>query len=90
MLDLINTQLTDPFRIVLLIALFSTMLRTRAATGTYLPLIAGAVFVAVILPLTLSNGGDLITAVLAGIVANVTILAIILGIWTIYQKAKNK
>lgn len=90
MLDLINTQLTDPFRIVLLIALFSTMLRTRAATGTYLPLIAGAVFVAVILPLTLSNGGDLITAVLAGIVANVTILAIILAVWTIYQKAKNK
>jgi hypothetical protein len=90
MLELINQQLTDPFRIVLLIALFSTMLRTRAATGTYLPLAAGAVFVAVILPLTLSNGGDFMTAVLAGIVANVTILAIILAVWTIYENAKNK
>jgi hypothetical protein len=30
------------------------------------------------------------TAVLAGIVANVTILAIILAVWTIYENAKNK
>ena len=90
MLDLINQQLTDPFRIILLIALFSTMLRTRAATGTYLPLAAGAVFVAVILPLTMSKGGDFLTTALAGLVANVTILAMILGVWTIYQNAKRK
>jgi len=90
MLDLINQQLTDPFRIILLIALFGTMLRTRAATGTYIPLAAGAVFVAVILPLTMSKGGDFMPTVLAGLVANVTILAIILGVWTIYQNAKKK
>ena len=88
MLDLVNHQLTDPFRIILLIALFSTMLRTRAATGTYLPLAAGAVFVAVILPLTM--GGDLVPSVLAGLISNVTILAIILGVWTIYQNARRK
>ncbi len=87
MLDLVNHQLTDPFRIILLIALFSTMLRTRAATGTYLPLAAGAVFVAVILPLT--QGGDLVPTVLAGLISNVTILAIILGVWTIYQNVKK-
>ena len=89
MLDLVNHQLTDPFRIILLIALFSTMLRTRAATGTYLPLAAGAVFVAVILPLTMAPGGDFLPTVLAGLISNVTILAIILGVWTIYQNAKK-
>ncbi len=90
MLDLVNQQLTDPFRIILLIALFSTMVRTRAATGTYVPLAAGAVFVAVILPLTMSKSGDFMSAVLAGLVTNVTILAIILGVWTMYQNAKRK
>lgn len=90
MLDLINGQLSDPFRIVLLIALFSTMLRTRAATGIYLPLAAGAFFVAAILPMTMSKGGDFMPAMLAGLIANVTILAIILGVWTIYQNAKRK
>ena len=88
MLDLVNHQLTDPFRIILLIALFITMLRTRAATGTYLPLAVGAVFVAVILPLT--QGGDFLPVFLAGLISNVTILAIILGVWTIYQNARRK
>jgi hypothetical protein len=91
MLDLINDQLTDPFRIGLLIALFATMLRTRAASGTIIPLAAGAVFVAVILPSTLQTGtAPLMQSVMAGVVSNVTILALILGVWTIYQGTKAK
>jgi hypothetical protein len=89
MLDLINSQLTDPFRIGLLIALFVTMLRTRAASGIVLPLAAGIVFVAVIVPTTMGSGFVLQT-VLAGVVSNAVIVAAIYGIWTIYQRAKSK
>lgn len=89
MIELINTQLTDPFRIGLLIALFVTMLRTRAASGTVLPLAAGIVFVAVIVPTTM-GGGFVLQTVLAGLIANVVIVAAIFGIWTIYQRAKSK
>ena len=38
--DLLLSQLADPFRIGLLIALFVTMLRTRAASGVWVPLAA--------------------------------------------------
>jgi hypothetical protein len=89
MLDLINSQLTDPFRIGLLIALFVTMLRTRASSGTVLPLAAGVVFVAVIVPSTM-GGAFALQTVLAGIVSNAVILAAVFGIWTIYQRAKSK
>jgi hypothetical protein len=89
MLDLINSQLTDPFRIGLLIALFVTMLRTRAASGIVLPLAAGIVFVAVIVPTTMGSGFVLQTG-LAGVVSNAVIVAAIYGIWTIYQRAKSK
>ena len=41
MIDLIQSQLLDPFRIGLIAALVFTMLRTRGATGTVLPLAAG-------------------------------------------------
>jgi len=50
--ELIQAQATDVFRIGLIVALVVTMLRTRAATGTVLPLAAGVLFVAVIVPMT--------------------------------------
>ncbi len=88
--DLLVAQLSDPFRIGLLIALFVTMLRTRAASGTLIPLAIGAVFVAVLLPLTAqaSLAAPLATVIGVGIVANVIWLAIILAIWTLYQRLK--
>lgn len=88
--DLLLSQLSDPFRIGLLIALFITMLRTRAASGTLTPLAIGAVFVAVLLPLTAqaSLAAPLATVIGIGIVANVILLAIILGAWTLYLRLK--
>ena len=56
MIELIQSQLLDPFRIGLIVALVFTMFRTRAATGTFIPLTAGVIFVAVILPATQSPG----------------------------------
>ena len=88
--DLLLSQLADPFRIGLLIALFVTMLRTQAASGTIVPLAVGAVFVAVILPVSAQSdlAAPLATVVGVGIIANVVLLAIILGAWTLYQRSK--
>ena len=88
--DLLVAQLSDPFRIGLLIALFITMLRTRAASGTLIPLAIGAVFVAVLLPLTAqaSQAAPLATLIGVGIIANVIWLAIILGAWSLYLRLK--
>lgn len=49
----IISQATDVFRIGLLIALILTMLRTEQATGTLVPLAAGILFVAVLIPMTI-------------------------------------
>ena len=56
-LDILKSQLMDPFRIALLIALVFTMWRNRAVTGTVVPLLAGMLFVAVIIPATISAPG---------------------------------
>jgi hypothetical protein len=79
--DLVLAQLTDPFRIGLLIALVVTMLRTAAVTGRVLPLALGLLFVAVILPTTMPTGtagvGD---AILAGLISNLIIVGPVLAI----------
>ena len=80
MIDLVLSQLTDLFRIGLMIALVVTMLRTSAVTGRVLPLALGVVFVAVILPTTMPGGSaNLIDAILAGLVSNLIILVPVLA-----------
>jgi hypothetical protein len=82
--DLFLAQITDPFRIALLIGLVVTMQRTRAVTGTLLPLAAGIAFVAIIIPTTLTQGigAPVLTQVALGVVTNAVILGICLGIYT--------
>jgi hypothetical protein len=90
--DLLFAQLADPFRIGLLIALFITMLRTQNATGTVVPLAAGAVFVAVIIPATQAQAAQAVPflhKVAVGIVADVILLAIILAAWTLFQRLRR-
>lgn len=89
--NLLLSQLSDPFRIALLIALFVTMLRTQAATGTLLPLAAGVVFVAVILPTTLQTtlAAPLMQVIGVGLVANAILLAIIFAAFSLYQRFKG-
>lgn len=80
-IDLVFSQLTDVFRIGLIVALVVTMFRTSAVTGRILPLVAGVVFVAVILPTTMPGGEASLThAILAGILSNLIILVLVLGI----------
>lgn len=80
--DLFLSQITDPFRIALLIGLVLTMLRTRAVTGTLLPLAAGIAFVAIIIPTTLTQGMDapILHQVGLGVVTNAVILGVILAV----------
>lgn len=81
MIDLVFSQLTDVFRIGLIVALVVTMLRTSAVTGRIVPLACGVVFVAVILPTTMSVGeASLTQAILAGILSNLIILVLVMGI----------
>ena len=89
--DLFLSQLSDPFRIGLLIALFITMLRTRAASGTWVPLAAGVVFVAVILPTTMQTAlaAPLPQVIGVGVAANVVIVALIMAVWEIYQRVRR-
>jgi hypothetical protein len=88
--DLIQSQLLDPFRIGLIVALVFTMVRTRAATGTVVPLAAGVVFVAVILPMTTAPAEVTLTdAVLAGLASNLIILAIVLALGLVYRRLRG-
>ena len=90
MTDLIQSQLADPFRIGLIVALVFTMLRTRGATGTVLPLGAGVVFVAVILPSTMPRGAASLTeAVLAGLVSNLIIMGIVLALVVLVRRLRG-
>ena len=77
--DLVLSQLTDLFRIGLIIALVVTMRRTAAVTGRALPLVLGVIFVAVILPATMPSASVSRTdAILAGLVSNTIILVVVL------------
>jgi hypothetical protein len=90
MIDLVQSQLLDPFRIGLIVALVVTMVRTRSATGTIVPLALGVVFVAVILPSTNPQPGVALTdAVLAGLVANLVILAIVLALALVWRRLRG-
>lgn len=78
MYELLISQLTDVFRIGLIVALVVTMHRTSAVTGRLIPLVAGVVFVAVILPTTMPSAStNLKDAVMVGVVSNLIILALV-------------
>ena len=87
MIDTVISQLTDPFRIGLIIGLVFTMQRTAAVTGRVIPLILGVVFVAVMLPTTMpSKTLALQDAILAGLVSNVILLIPVLAVaWWIVR-----
>jgi threonine/homoserine efflux transporter RhtA len=74
-IELVFSQLSDVFRIGLIMALVVTMLRTSSVTGRVLPLIAGVVFVAVIVPSTLSGNSETLSQeIAAGLISNLIIL----------------
>ena len=89
MTDLVLSQLTDPFRIGLIIGLVFTMHRTAAVTGRVLPLLAGVAFVAVILPATMPGTSAFTEALLAGLVSNSIILVHVLILARLIARARR-
>lgn len=92
-IELLTSQLLDPFRIGLLIALMLTTRQTAAHTGIWLPLALGAVFVAVLIPTTLAAPpADFTTAIViaTGLAANVIILAVILAALSLWSRLTGK
>lgn len=74
--ELLFAQLTDPFRIGITIALMLTMFRTRANTGTWLPLGVGVAFIAVLIPTLLyPDQGNRVAAILVGLLSTSLLLA---------------
>ena len=90
--QLVLAQLEDPFRIVLIVALVFTMLRTRAQTGTLLPLAAGVVFVAVIIPSTFGaqKAESFWLQFGAGLIANSIILAVVMALYEAYRRLSRR
>ncbi|MEA3536885.1 hypothetical protein [Rhizobium sp. CC-YZS058] len=93
-MDLLASQLSDPFRIGLILFLFLTALRTRAAMGLLTPLALGIVFVAVLLPLTtgasaLADNQARWLAIGWGLLSNAIILACILGLWSVWERVRR-
>jgi hypothetical protein len=93
-MDLILAQLSDPFRIGLIFFLLVTALRTRAAMGMAMPLAAGVVFIAALIPLTTGAGAAMdgtarLQAIAFGVVSNAIILAIFLAGWTVWQRLRG-
>ncbi|WEZ81946.1 hypothetical protein P6U16_11780 [Rhizobium sp. 32-5/1] len=94
MLETLVSQLTDPFRIGLILFLFLTALRTRAAMGLAMPLGLGVVFVAILLPLTtgantVTDNGARLTMMAWGIVSNAIILGCFVSAWAVWTKVRQ-
>lgn len=89
--EILTSQLTDLFRIGLMIALIITAKRNVAATGWVLPLIFGVIFVAIIIPSTLQtqNTEPLWRLIAVGVVANMVILAAALAAYSAFKRFRG-
>lgn len=89
--EIFLSQVVDPFRIGLVVALIATMLRTRAVTGQLVPLALGVAFIAIIIPMTLASGSAVPfwMQVLTGLVTNALLLAVALGLYTLWQRLRG-
>jgi hypothetical protein len=84
---LLLTQLTDVFRIGFLIGLIYTIERTRQQTGVIVPLLAGIVFIAVILATAMPvMNVPVWQSIASGIAANAAITAVLWLIWSVIRK----
>lgn len=84
--QLLLSQLLDPFRIGLLVALVVTAYNTAGSVGVAIPLVLGAVFVAVLIAITMqSEEVARTTAILTGLAANAILLGMILAVRAVWK-----
>jgi uncharacterized membrane protein len=89
--DMFIAQLTDPFRIGLVAALFLTSLRTAGTVGSLIPLALGVVFVAVLIPTSLASETPYkMSQIGIGIISNVVILAVFLALKVTYDRISGR
>ncbi|MFN4141109.1 hypothetical protein [Aestuariivirga sp.] len=87
---LLVEQFTDVFRLGLLAGLVYTTERTRQQTGVLVPLLAGIVFVAIIIPATMPKPGvSLWEAAAAGVFVNAAITAVFWLAWQAFSKTRR-
>lgn len=87
---LLMSQLTDIFRIGLLTGLIFTMERTKAQTGVVLPLVAGIIFIAAIIPATMPRADvTMLQAIVSGLVANSIITAVLMAAWSFLRSRQQ-
>lgn len=84
---LFMSQLSDPFRIALLVGLALTMHRTRLTSGIVIPALAGIAFVAALIPMTMTTSIPFWPQFLTGLGSNAILLGIILTIQRIAMRA---
>lgn len=94
MAELFLAQITDPFRIALAIGLVLTTFRTKAATGFWLPLGLGVLFISALIPLTLGTGepggAALARTILAGVVPTALIVAAVVLVRALVLRAMGR
>jgi hypothetical protein len=88
--DIFLAQLIDPFRIGLLVVLVMTAVNTSAQTGFFLPLLLGAIFVAILIPTAMSDeaGSSKYSLIAVGLVSNAVILGVIIVLRMIAARLK--
>ncbi len=87
---LLMSQLTDIFRIGLMAGLIFTMERTKAQTGVVLPLVAGIIFIAAIIPATMPRADvTMLQAIVSGLVANSIITAVLMAAWSFLRSRQQ-
>jgi hypothetical protein len=89
-IDIIISQLADPFRIALLVALLFTAQNTSGALNRWLPIAMGLIFVAVIIPTALASDGAPVAAEIGvGVVSNAAVLALLLAAQAVYERVRR-
>jgi len=87
---LLIEQATDIFRLGLLDGLVYTTDRTRHQTGVLLPLVAGVIFVAIIIPTTMPRPGvGLWQAAGTGLLVNAVVTALFWFAWQAIARQKQ-
>ena len=88
--NILISQLADPFRIGLLVALLFTAQNTSGALNRWLPIGLGLVFVAVIIPTALASESAPVAAEIGvGVVANAAVLAVMLAAQAIFERVRK-
>jgi hypothetical protein len=87
-LELLLSQFLDPFRIGLLLALVITSHNTSGTVGLAVPLVLGAAFVAVLIPVTMRPTSEVstMTAILTGFAVNAIVIGVIIAAWAGWQR----